>query len=84
MLCETIAFIIYIIIAFIDIFEQHVTMTAIPILDCLGHSEIPGAMSTDMAGASLLTYKPMSQVSHEEKMESYTLCFTVWVESLVN
>ena len=37
-----------------------------------------------MAGASLLTYKPMSQVSHEEKMESYTLCFTVWVESLVN
>ena len=28
-----------------------------------GHSEIPGAMSTDMAGASLLSYKPMSQVS---------------------
>ena len=27
-----------------------------------GHSEIPGAMSTDMAGASLLSYKPMSQV----------------------
>ena len=25
-----------------------------------GHSEIPGAMSTDMAGASLLSYKPMS------------------------
>ena len=27
-----------------------------------GHSDIPGAMSTDMSGASLLTYKPMSQV----------------------
>ena len=31
-----------------------------------GHSEIPGAMSTDMAGASLLSYKPMSQVSCDE------------------
>jgi len=29
-----------------------------------GHSEIPGAMSTDMAGASLLTYKPMSQLEY--------------------
>ena len=28
-----------------------------------GHSDIPGAMSTDMSGASLLTYKPMSQVN---------------------
>ena len=27
-----------------------------------GHAEIPGAMSTDMAGASLLSYRPMSQV----------------------
>ena len=26
-----------------------------------GHAEIPGAMSTDMAGASLLSYRPMSQ-----------------------
>lgn len=31
-----------------------------------GHSEIPGAMSTDMAGASLLSYKPMSQVCCDE------------------
>lgn len=29
----------------------------------LGHSDIPGALSTDMSGASLLTYKPMSQVT---------------------
>ena len=29
-----------------------------------GHSEIPGAMSTDLAGASLLTYKPMSQLEY--------------------
>ena len=31
-----------------------------------GHSEIPGAMSTDMAGASLLSYKTMSQVSFKK------------------
>ena len=31
-------------------------------IGCSGQSDIPGAMSTDMSGASLLTYKPMSQV----------------------
>jgi len=29
-----------------------------------GHAEIPGAMSTDMAGASLLSYRPMSQLEY--------------------
>ena len=36
-----------------------------------GHSDIPGAMSTDMSGASLLTYKPMSQVTAKTKRDYF-------------
>ena len=44
-------------------------------IGCSGQSEIPGAMSTDMSGASLLTYKPMSQVTDilKKNLKSYKI-----------
>ena len=50
-----------------------------------GHSEIPGAMSTDMAGASLLSYKPMSQVRFDGIMRnSNILTMSIFHQLILN